>query len=198
MSTIGTPSLEVVTPPVLEAVSVNALKHQCRIAGSSGRFDQELLDLAGFVADEIRRETGFVAVETTFRLELGEFPDATAGITLPVRNVNSIESVKYQDTADAQQTMDGADYALESGRVFPHIVLTDENAGWPDVYVGPRTIVEVEFKAGATATADVDKRIYQAIMAQVHMMWSHRGLEGKPPESSMYRYILSSMKGRYP
>ena len=199
MLTLGTPQPVRITTPTIKAASVADAKRQCQIAPSVGQHDDELSELVDYVVDDVFARTRFAVVEANYRFDLGGFPDALEGIDLPLRDVSAIVSVDYRDTDDAVQTMAGGDYLLETDRVWPHIVLADEDAGWPDTDVNPRTIVVVTVTAGAATQAAVNRRIRMAILAQVHWLWIHRGTgEMKGIESPIYKSIIEGLTANYP
>lgn len=87
-------------------------------------------------------------------------------IDLPVgADVASITSVKYWDTADAQQTYDASNYTLDSDSLPNRILLNDTKA-WPTQVRFKKSYV-IEFVAGSATVADVDNRIRVAILKMV-------------------------------
>lgn len=103
---------------------------------------------------------GRALVTQTWRADFDFYP-SNGLFKLPILPVQQITSVKYSDTANAEQTLDAASYSLFDGS----IVLAN-GVSFPSVYDRPDA-VRVTFVAGYGAAAAVPAPIKQAILLMV-------------------------------
>jgi len=104
-------SLITITPPAIEPVSLADVKSAARIDGTE--FDAELALIITAMRQDAEHRQGRRLITQTVELVLDAFP-TTEDIDLLIPDVQSIASVKYYDTAGAQQTIDPAAYSLDS------------------------------------------------------------------------------------
>lgn len=120
-------SLELVTGPAVEPISVSELKAQQRITHSS----EDTL-LAIYIAAARRRAekiTGRALISQTWRQRLDAFPADEIKLLKPP--VASITSVAYIDAAGDSQTLDSALYTLDR-YTMPGWLYPAEDTTWPE------------------------------------------------------------------
>ena len=126
--------LVVETPPEVEPVTVDELKVHARIDGNHE--DARLLHLIASARAYIERVTGLAMIEQTRVLVLDRFPreDDPCGSVLRVdyvAPVSAVESIKYDDEAGVEQTMDDSLYVTDlRGERLARIGLVP-GAAWP-------------------------------------------------------------------
>lgn len=162
-------ALKLITAPAAEPVSLAEAKAQCRIDGSDEDALIALMISAARRAAEIR--SGRALVTQTWELALDAFP--ASAIELPMPPVQSIVSIKYLDAAGVEQTIDAADYALDTYGSQRHWVLPAQNVSWPDT-LDAANAVKIRFTAGYGAAADVPQDIKMWILLALGTMVKHR------------------------
>jgi len=190
-------SLEVVTPPVTEPVTVAQAKKQCRVDldDEDGLFET-WVTAAREVCEEASRRR---FVPQALRLTLpgwyagaGEWPDGLAGlalsgvlaadlcraIRLPVEPVSAVTSVAYYATDGTLTTLDAGLYQTWLAH-SPPLILPAPNESWPDLESGRVGAVRVTFTAGY---ASVPAAAKNAILLTVGYWYRNRG-DGKDPGS---------------
>jgi len=125
-----------ITPPDAEPVSVEDVKIAARLDAES--FDDQMaLLLIPAVRIEAEHRLGRRLITQTVELVLDKFPDGEIDLLLP--SVQSITSVKYLDSAGAEQTVINTDYSLDNAK-SPARVLLDIDASWPATYAVPNAV----------------------------------------------------------
>jgi uncharacterized phiE125 gp8 family phage protein len=142
---------------------------------SQDEYLQEILDA---VIDEVQEDIGRQLARATYTLYLDAFPAEDLRITRgPVAAINS---VKYYDSANAQQTVAVADYQLDN-------ILLDGRLKFFNtygVYSNRLNAVEIEFTCGWASVADIPKGIIEAIV----LLATERYLN---PENAMLNFGMS-------
>lgn len=98
----------------------------------------------GAATNHAQRFLGRALVEQTWELTLDEFPDNELKIPLPP--LIAVVSVKYDDGAGDEQTLDPASYTVDAVSE-PGWILPASAGAWPSVYEGINA-VRVRFRAG--------------------------------------------------
>lgn len=125
-----------ITPPDSEPVSVEDVKIAARLDAVS--FDDQMaLLLIPAIRAEAEHRLGRRLITQTVELVLDEFPAGEIDLLLP--SVQSITSVKYLDSAGAEQTVINTDYSLDNSK-SPARVLLDTGARWPATYAVPNAV----------------------------------------------------------
>lgn len=116
-----------ITPPDAEPVSVDDVKLSARVDAET--FDDQLaLLLIPAIRAEAEHRLGRRLITQTVELVLDDFPAGEIDLRLP--SVQSVTSIKYLDTAGAEQTVINTDYSLDTA-ASPGRVLLDTDAAWP-------------------------------------------------------------------
>ena len=152
-----------ITPPDAEPVSVEDVKIAARLDAEA--FDDQLaLLLIPAIRAEAEHRLGRRLITQTVELVLDEFPAGEIDLLLP--SVQSITSVKYLDSAGAEQTVINTDYSLDNAK-SPARVLLYTDASWPATYAVPNA-VRVRYVVGyGDDDASVPANIHLWITAMV-------------------------------
>jgi uncharacterized phiE125 gp8 family phage protein len=137
--------LAIVTAPAVPAVDIGAVKTHHVIEHAS--HDAMLVTIIAAAVSQIERMSGRRLITQTWDLFLDCFPlSSTDPILVPLAPVSAITSVKYIDTAGAQQTWDPASYQIDlksdQARIAPVF-----DGSWP-IARQVQNAVEVRFVAG--------------------------------------------------
>lgn len=164
-------SLKLITAPSALAVSLADAKLQLRVTGTDE--DALITRLIRGAAARGQHETGRAFIDQEWELILDAFPVAEIELALPP--VTSITSVKYLDTAGAQQTLASNAYTLDAeklpGWLFPAV-----GTSWPATQ-DVANAVRVRFRCGYGATdADVPEGIKDWIHVQLTTLFDNRDL----------------------
>lgn len=176
---------KLITGPAVEPISLAEAKAHLRVDGS----DEDAL--IGLLIQSARQaaehEAGRVLVSQTWELVLDAFP--TAEIELRAAGVLSIASVKYVDTAGAEQTLAGAAYVLDA-ETAPAYLLPAAGYAWPAT-ADTANAVRVRYVAGFGAAAD-------SVPASIrHWMLLHIGTAYAQRESVAAGVPVAELPGRY-
>lgn len=107
------PSIRVRLSPAIEPITMSEAKKQLEIAGSDSAHDAHIERLIGAVREEWEQDTSVATITQTVEHVQ---PRWQACIRLTVRPVQSITSVKYLDSDEAEVTVDPANYSLDVAR----------------------------------------------------------------------------------
>lgn len=140
-----------VSAPGVPLVSLEEAKAHCRVDHSD---DDDLLN--GLVAaatallDGYSGVLGRALINQTWCINLCSWPPCR--IRLPLAPVSTIASIKYFDTANAEQDLAGSNFSLLEDALSPYAGWAS-NASLPSLFEREDAIA-VEFIAGYGATAD--------------------------------------------
>lgn len=95
-------------------------------------------------------------------------------LRLPLAPVASITSVKYSDSANAEQTVNSADYALINDERGPRVTFKNVSFTYPALYDDREDRVRVTYVAGYGAAADVPYTIKAALLLMVGHWYRNR------------------------
>ena len=160
-------SLDLITGPSVEPVSLADAKVQCRVEHDA----EDTLIGALIVAARrmAEHQTQRALITQTWELTLNAFPDAEIRLDKP--KVLSIVSVKYLDAAGVLQTLDPAAYALDA-TTKPGFVIPVSS--WPSTYAGANA-VRVRFTAGyGPGASDVPADVVAWIQMQIATLYRNR------------------------
>ena len=192
MSTVARKPVESAAP-TWEPVTLAEAKRQCKIAASTTYHDAALWDIIQGVRDRVERETSLSLVSRTWTETLDDWPGS--GIHLQRRPVTAVDSIKYQDTADSEQTLDSGNYVLDTYATRPTI-WWDADATLPSLS-DERSAVTVTYTAGYASRATVPPLLKQAILLIVCEAFGDS--IGQPPAKRRGDELLSRyVRAGYP
>jgi uncharacterized phiE125 gp8 family phage protein len=170
-------SLELVTGPSVEPITVDELKAQVRT--SSTAEDSLLAIYIAAARQAAEGELGRVLIDQTWRLKLDQFGGldsngcAISEIRIPKPTVRSITSVTYIDADGDSQTLASDQYVLDS-LVSPGWLYPADGVEWPETD-DVLNAVTITFVAGYGATAaTVPAPIRAWILLTAAFLYSHR------------------------
>lgn len=136
-----------VVQPAGYPVTLAEAKSHLRVTGSD--HDDRITAYIAAATAAVESITDMLLVEQTIRLDLDGFPDAE--IDIPIAPVQSIVSVKYDDSANDEQTLvANTDYFVSLGGRYPKICPV---SAWPSAYDGKPASVRVTMVAGYATNA---------------------------------------------
>lgn len=166
--------LRQITKPAVEPITLADVEAQCRV----GSLSDEALAVERFIS-AIRQKAEAVTrralITQVWELVLDGFP--TGLIRLPLPPLQTVDSIKYLDTAGIEQTLDPAAYRTifeaEPGYVLPVYGLS-----WPSTLNDIAT-VRIRFTCGYGPTApdtanNVPEAIQQWILLNVANLYENR------------------------
>jgi uncharacterized phiE125 gp8 family phage protein len=154
--------LTVVTAPLeLPVTVVEAREH---LKEPLTARDAEILRLLYAATDFAEQYTGRVLITQTLDFVLERFPYGRE-ICLPRSPLQSVTSLKYRDTANAEQTWGTTNYEVDTNEWAPRVLLADGKS-WPDTFVR-HDAVTVRIKVGYGGAAKVPFSIQAAILLHV-------------------------------
>lgn len=150
-------ALTLVTPPVALPIDLEDAKAHARIDGNLD--DAEVDRWIRAAVRKVEQDTDIAMLTQTWALTLNGFPWSTQPIGLMKRPIQSVESVKYYDSAGVQQTWAAGNYVVDLPSA--RIGLTG-NITWPgDLRVFQP--VTIQFIAGFTDPDLVPEDLKQAV-----------------------------------
>jgi uncharacterized phiE125 gp8 family phage protein len=154
------------TAPASEPVTDAEASDHLRV--DSG--DEWALIASLIVAARQRAEayTELAFVSRSFGMYLDRFP--SGAFRVPCAPLVSVESIKYYDANNVEQTLSPSDYYVDAiskpGRITPA-------TSWPGTYSRPNA-VSIVLTAGFGTPADVPQVIKQAMLLMIGDMHEHR------------------------
>lgn len=167
-------ALKLITPPADTPVSLTEAKAHLRVDHSDD--DVMIGSLIDAVTDHVQGKDGFLGralIDQTWELVLDEFPENELKIPLPP--LIEVLSVKYDDAAGNEQTIDPADYTVdtvsEPGWILP-------GTTWPATFDGINS-VRIQYRAGYLDTssppvAAVPADIKAAMLLMIGTLYAQR------------------------
>lgn len=166
-----------VTPPVQEPLAPEEVQLYRREDSAT-----ELPLLTGLIRaarEMVEEHTRTALVTQTWELRVDRFP--CGSIRLPRPPVQSVESVKYIDSAGAEVTLAPTEYVLDSSD-FPGVVRLAYGRSWPTTRDEPAA-VRIRFVAGYPVggtnldpdpAANVPQAIKAAMQLMIGTLYEHR------------------------
>lgn len=152
-----------ITPPAALALSLEDGRLAARRTGTE--LDAEIAIAIKGLVKHVEQVTQRSIIHRTYQQVLDKFPDA---IKLYYPPIASVSWVKYYDEDGVLQTLDPADYELDSVREGYLVPAPD--AAWPSTQCGKINAVMVEYVAGYgadhTSTPDEFKLYLKAKVAE--------------------------------
>ena len=162
-------TLELLTPPVEEPVTVEEVVKHVRIDEVSSEYN--LLESYITMAREsveiyLRRQL----LTATWRLSLDTFPNL---IRVPRPPLQSVTTIEYQDAQNVQQTLPATEYQVDTASE-PGRIMVARGRTWPTTASETFNAVQITYVAGATTAAGVSAAIRLALMMLVGDFYEHR------------------------
>lgn len=136
---------KVVTPVATEPVTLAEARLQCKVDADDTTHDALITGLITAAREFAEHYTGRALAPQTLEAALDAFTDDDY-IDLPMPPVSSVTSIKYTDTAGAEQTLSTGAYTLSPYSLSNRVNLTAD-ADWPSTQ-DVANAVRVRFVAG--------------------------------------------------
>lgn len=165
-------ALRVVTPPVLEPVSLAEAKQQCRV--DPAQRDEDLL-IAGYIAaarDYCEGLDWRAYLTQTIELWLDDWPDGDV-LKLPRPPLQSVSSITYYDTGDAATTLPTSVYFVDTISQPGRVCLRNGQA-WPSATLRDYNAICITYVAGWTTPDLVPEKIKQALRLVIGHYYENR------------------------
>lgn len=144
-------SLQIVTPPTAEPVTIDEVKARLRLTTTADdALILQLITTARVFAEAAIKKS---IVSKGYSTTLERFPWPTECIRLPVGPVSAVTSIMYMDPVGIWQTWPAATY-LVGLQQLPAVILPVQGAGYPETYQAPGlNVVVINFNAGPATGA---------------------------------------------
>lgn len=172
-------SLDLITGPATEPVSLAEIKQHCRVDADLAADDALLGALISAARERCEHELGSVLITQTWERVLDAFP-ASGDILLGKPPVQSIASIKYLDTSGVERTFGAGNYLLSAGNGGWAILAN--GAAWPDT-ADTADAVRVRFVAGHQNAAAVPESIKLWIRLHVGEWYATREAASDKPRT---------------
>lgn len=182
--------------PANEPVTLAEARDQCEIAASDTNHDTKLTRYIETAREQVEHDTGYALITQTYTLSQRTWPDGTDELHIPIRPIQSITSVTYYDTDNAQQTLSTDVYGLDSAR---RLLYLKYNQQWPAITEQHDGIVTT-ITAGYGSASNVPTLFKQAILLQVAKWFMHRGDESNMAahDTAYERIVKRILRNSYP
>lgn len=155
-----------ISPPGAEPVTVSEAKANLRVTHTDD--DDLITRIIGEARDFIERRIQKKLMSQTWELVLDNFGTGTE-IKLPVVPVQSITSVKYDDSAGVEQTVTPEDYYLDNANVdeawlFPV-------AAWPADLLAAVNTVRIRYVAGYASSDLIPRSVRAAVFLKIEELY---------------------------
>jgi len=168
--------LKLITAPASTPVTLAELKAHCRIEDTDSDTELQIyLDAATEHLDGYTGTLGRCIVTQTWELVLDKFP--SSAILLELGPLQSVTSVKYYDTDGVEQTVDSANYTVDTASLHGWVV-PDAGFSWPST-LDAVNVVKVRYVAGYTS---VPNPLKHAILLLAGHWFAHREVMGGEAE----------------
>ncbi len=175
-----------ITAPTELAVSLDIAKETLRIMPSDTALDATITLAIKAITLEAEHYLNRSLVSQGLRQTLDAFPGA---IELEFPPVLSITSVKFRDADDVEQTLDPADYLLDSVSE-PSYVVPASGTSWPSTYSRVNAVT-VDYTAGyGIDNTAVPENIQNYILVRLQEQFDPLGRELKETAQSSYAMRL--------
>jgi uncharacterized phiE125 gp8 family phage protein len=152
-------SLQILTPPSAEPVTVDEVKAVLRMSVTNTADDAMIAGNIVAAREQAEKVTRRSLASKSYLLSLDKFPSPGERFILPVPPLVSVESIKYLDSSLTQQTWDPAEYFLALNQT-PGVIVPKPGQIYPCAVLVPGA-VEVRFTAGQYDRESVRQAIRQ-------------------------------------
>jgi uncharacterized phiE125 gp8 family phage protein len=162
--------LKLVSPPAIEPVTLAEAKAHLRLDTDAD--DAYVSALIGAARERVELFLRRALITQMFDYTLDGFP-AKRFMDLPRPPLQSVESVKYIDTAGSLQTLAAESYVVDCASNEIGRVALAWNRFWPLTICSINTVV-IRFIAGYGDAADVPQAIRHGILIEISNLYENR------------------------
>jgi uncharacterized phiE125 gp8 family phage protein len=164
--------LKLISPPAVEPVSLAEAKVHLRL--DSDADDAYVSALIATARERVELFLRRALITQTFDCTLDGFPANRRSIDLPRPPLQSVESVKYIDTAGNQQTLPPETYVVDAASNEMGRVALAWNQFWPITRWSINSVV-IRFVAGyGDNAAEVPQAIRHGILIEISNLYENR------------------------
>lgn len=164
-------------PPLAEPITLAEALAHLRETADGGENDAYITSLITVAREACEQRTERTLVSTPWLLKMAAFPAAVRLLQPPII---AVQAVTYLDEAGTLQTLDPADYVLDT-QSEPGFLVPAPAAAWPAVQSGAINTVRVNYTAGYGPTgASVPAPLCHWILCALTYLYENRG--GELPE----------------
>jgi uncharacterized phiE125 gp8 family phage protein len=164
--------LKLISPPMVEPVTLVEAKAHLRL--DSDADDAYVSALISTARERVELFLRRALITQTFDYTLDRFPANRRWIDLPRPPLQSVESVKYIDTAGNQQTLPPETYVVDASSNEMGRVALAWNQFWPITRWSINSVV-IRFVAGyGDIAADVPQAIKHGILIEISNLYENR------------------------
>lgn len=169
-------TLKLITDATTEPLTLTQAKRHLRVEHSLD--DDDITDAIVSARKLAEHLTGRALAQQTWERVLDAFPSGEIELGVPPANTDDkvfeIVSVKYIDAAGVEQTMDAADYSLDSDTPPGWVLPSETLAAWPTT-LDAANAVRVRFTVGYSPDADKGRALLRSWMKmQIGTMYKFR------------------------
>lgn len=150
-------TIEVVTPPTEEPISLADMKSHLRVIGTDD--DSYIASLIVAARNYVQKAQGRQLVTATLRTVLDGF--YRRFLAIYPAPLQSVSAITYYDDTNTLQTLSASLYEVVNRRTLPGVQPVD-TASWPSTYVRPDA-VQIVHACGYGGAADVPATTVQAV-----------------------------------
>lgn len=163
---------KVTTQPAEEPLTLTEAKTHLKVEVTAD--DSLITALIQAAREEAEQYLNLKLITQTVTEKLDCFPsyEETNLILLSAAPVVSVESVKYQDEDDTQQTLSTDIYGLDNYGLTDNIYLKN-NKSWPTV-LDEKNAVEIIYVVGYGSASDVPQLIKQSMLLMIGYWYENR------------------------
>lgn len=164
--------LQLITPPALEPVTLQAAKTHCRVVISDD--DALLTTLIAAARRKFEEATYRQLLTAKWKLSIDRFPPGRGLILLPRPPLQSVTEIRYTAISGVSTVLDPARYQV-SGSREPARIIPAPGQIWPIVAWQTADAVQITYTAGYGAIAsDVPELIVAGIKLLIGAWYEHR------------------------
>ena len=168
--------LELFTAPAIEPITLTEVKEHLRIDSSNTSEDDYIDTLIEASTIYYQSKSWRQLITATYKQYLDNFPATKLELRKPP--LQSVTSIKYQDTNGVEQTLSSSVYQVDSKSDVGRIVLADGES-FPDTDEVVNAVT-IEYKAGyGDAASDVPSLIKSSIKLIVAHLFENRDMVTK-------------------
>ncbi len=166
--------------PLAEPITLAQALHHLREVSDSAENDAYILGLISVAREACEDRTERSLVSTPLLLTLDGFPTGGA-IELRSPPLIAVQSVQFTDPAGVLQTLDPADYVVDTASQPGYLVPAPAKA-WPETQEGAINTVRVNYTAGYGDTAaSVPTPLKQWMLLAIGDMYAMRNASSERP-----------------
>lgn len=162
-------AIKVITPPVIEPMSIEEAKLHLRVDG----FTDDVV-IASLIRQSREWCEGYQNrkyITQTLELVLDSFPDTNYIELKNCSPIQSVESFKYYDDSGLEHIFDSSNYIVDNDSFVNRITLGHYKS-WPGVQLQPVNSVRIRFTAGYGDTSDkVPETIKWAMVLHMKILY---------------------------